>query len=305
MNELLVVVTMDCEPPNAAGLAGVTGPANWGESEDFIKAYCDISSEYGFPVSLFLHPEVAVNQSSLLFELERSGHCISGLHLHPWKYDPETALTHLGHMPYGPQRELMERAVGEWAQGLGRRPQYFRPGTFSANDATPAIMLELGFSGGSISVPGRMFPDLGAVWVGCPTDPHRLHPGMRLLPGDMPLPNMPLTVDTSQVRYSGIRSWHPDLRPDQHYDDIRSAVKRVVEQIITRAPSILVFNIVTHNDNDYTDPANSVRINLETILISVNSASDELGLICRGATIKDVCDKVASSPVEPPGFVRA
>jgi hypothetical protein len=207
-------------------------------------------------------------------------------------------------MPAGPQRAIVARAAEEWAQGLGRRPGFFRPGTFSANDATAGIAAELGFAGVSMSVPGRSFPDLGAIWVGCPPDPHRMHPAMRLLEGAMALPNMPLSVDFSQTRRRGNRSWHPDLRPDQAYDDLPGSVARVVDQILSRAPAVPVLNIVTHNDNDYTDPADPARRNLEAILAAIRAAAGERGAACRGAAIEDVCARVAALPPPEPAFVR-
>ncbi|PJR09838.1 hypothetical protein [Sinorhizobium meliloti] len=304
MKELLVVVTMDCEPPNRAALPGVTGPEDWEKSAAYIETYCAIAGSFDFPVSLFLHPEVAAHHSSLLEGLERTGTNISGLHLHPWKYDPENSLTHVGHMEYDLQMKIIARAMTEWTQGLGRQPQYFRPGTFSANDFTAPIMRALGFIGGSISVPGRIFPDLGAVWEGCPPDPHLLHNAQRVYPGSLPLPNMPLTVDFSKTLRRNGRQWHPDFRPDQIYEDMDGSIRAVLGQIRDRNPTVPVFNTITHNDNDYTDPANPVRRNLEAVLGTVKRLAPEYGFVASGGTIKDVCDRVLDLNIPSPAFVR-
>lgn len=302
MDCLNVVVTMDCEKPDDSGVTGVTGPADWVDSARFIEHYAAIARARGFPVSFFIHPEVVQPHRALFDALEQAGHCIDGLHLHPWKYDPVAHRQHLGHLDEDEQRTLLSRAGAQWTDAMSRAPRYFRPGTFSANDATFRVAAGLGFAGGSLSVPGRVFPDLGAVWAGCPADPHRAHPAFRIWPGRMDFANMPLTVDFSQTRRRGLRSWHPDLRPDQHYDDLPAQVDRVVEQIHARAPWLPVLNIVTHNDNDYGDPADPVRRNLEAILDAVRMAAERRGCACRGETIAGICARVLEREPEPPPF---
>jgi len=303
MEALHVVVTMDCEKPNDSGIAAASGPASWSDSARFIEQYASTARLYGFPVSFFIHPEVARPHRDLFLELERAGASIDGLHLHPCKYDPVRHRQHLGHMDEASQRAIIARAMGDWSAGLGRRPHYFRPGTFSANDATFRVATDLGFIGGSLSVPGRIFPDIGAVWSGCPADPHLAHGEFRIWPGRLAFANMPLTVDFSETRRRGVRSWHPDLRPDQSYADVRLQVARVVAQILARAPAIAVLNIVTHNDNDYGNADHPTRRNLEAILLSVREAAEQGGIACRGATINEICAMVFDLNPMPPAFV--
>jgi hypothetical protein len=303
VQRLLVVVTMDCERPNETGLAGVTGAPNWALSARYIEHYASVSCAHGFPVSFFCHPEVTRAHADLLFALERQGCNVDGLHLHPWKYEAGGAREHLGHMSEAAQRAVLTQAIGEWSRAMRRPPRYFRPGTFSANDATFRVATELGFIGGSLSVPGRIFPDLGAVWAGCPADPHLAHPEFRILPGSMPFANMPLTVDAEETRRRGVRQWNPDFRPDQPYDDLFGQVQRGIAQIIARQPAIPVFNIVTHNDNDYSDPGDPVRRNLEAILSAVRECCTRAGIACEGATIEDICERVFRLNPSPPPWV--
>lgn len=303
MQPLLVVVTMDCERPNDSGMAGVTGPPDWALSARYIEHYASVSRAHGCPVSFFCHPEVAQAHAALLLALERQGANVDGLHLHPWKYAAGGVRAHLGHMSEAAQRAVLTQAVAEWSQAMGRPPRYFRPGTFSASDATFRIAAELGFVGGSLSVPGRIFPDLGAVWAGCPADPHLAHPDFRIQPGTMPFANMPLTVDMGETRRRGVRQWHPDLRPDQPYADLPGQIERTVAQIFARQPAIPVFNIVTHNENDFGDPGNPVRRNLEAILVAVCESCARAGIACEGATIADICDRVFQLNPSPPPWV--
>lgn len=303
MAELLVVVTMDCERPNDTGDARVSGPPGWGESARFIEGYAAIAATFGFPVSFFLHPELARPHRDLFLGLEAAGCTIDGLHLHPWKYAPDRYLAHFGHLAPADQRAILEAAIAEYAEGLGRRPAHFRPGTFSASDATFRVLHELGFQGGSVSVPGRVFADLGAVWAGCPPDPHRADGAFRLRPGVLPFANMPLSVDLSRTLARGCRRWHPDLRPDQEVDDWPGLVDRVIGQIADREPAVPVVNIVTHNDHDYTSPADPVRVAFAASLELIVAAAARRGLDCRGATLATVCAMVQAAREPPPAFV--
>lgn len=301
MKELLIVITMDCEKPNETGIAGVTGPPSWDESAQFIEAYAAIAAGYGFPVSFFTHPEVGIQHRDLFYRLKGSGCSISGLHLHPWKYDSQRYRQHLGHMDENSQRDILTSAIAEWTRGLDQKPLYFRPGTFSANDATFRILAELGFVGGSLSVPGRVFPDLGSVWAGCPPDPHLADPTFRIQPGRMHFANMPLTVDFSETRRRGVRCWHPDLRPDQSFHDLDAQVSAVVEQILGRNPSVPVLNIVTHNDNDYSNANDPTCRNFKSILAAIRQKTANNNIDCTGATIDEICDRVfALDPAAPP-----
>lgn len=305
MNELLVVVTMDCEKPNDSGNERVSGPTSWSDSERFISGYAKVAESFGYPVSFFIHPEVAKPHAELFLSLETRGCNIDGLHLHPWKYRPDGFRSHFGHLEAHAQFTLVRQAMEDYRAAFSRQPRYFRPGTFSANDATASVLIELGFIGGSLSVPGRIFPDLGAVWAGCPADPHLMDGAFRLRPGSLPFANMPLTVDLSRTRKSDRRVWHPDLRPDQEETDFPGLVDRIVTQIIRRDSPIKVINIVTHNDNDYSDPQNRVRRNFSQTLTSIARSCEMHGLSHKGATIAQVCSRVLETTPVKLDFVYA
>ena len=71
---------------------------------------------------------------------------------------------------------MLSRAIEMWREAFNVPPQYFRQGTLSANDSLFRVLADLGFRGGSVSLPGRVFPDKHAVWAGAPLDPHRATP---------------------------------------------------------------------------------------------------------------------------------
>ena len=304
MKEVYVLVTMDVEVPRQHPTA--SGPEDWQSSEAYIRAYTELAAEHKLPVSFFVHPEAAATHAPLFEELKATrGAFIDGLHLHPWKFADGKYRAHLGGMTADEQRAVISEATAVWQAAFGRRPRYFRPGTFSANDSTFQILVDLGFRGGSVTAPGRVFLDLCAVWTGAVPDPHRPHGCFRQLEGDLPFADIPLTQDFSKLEEINGRYYYRDLRPD--YDDVdhRVLVENVVEQLARRRPAIPVIHFDTHNDNDYTDPHDRVRRNYETVLGAIPEACAKAGLCAVGSTVDAVCDMVLARPVARPEFVPA
>ena len=295
---VFIVVTMDCERPRTETNLKATGPMSWEDSDAFIRGYVKIAHDFNFPVSFFLHPEVAIAQKELFLELEKKGACIDGLHLHPWKFSDGKYRAHLGGMSEEDQRAIILKAIALYQSGLNRRPKYFRPGTFSANDATYRVLVDLGFRGGSLSVPGRIYKDLYAIWTGCYPDPHRANKEMRQLEGDLPFANMPLTCDNSKLEKKGEHYFYRDLRPDYEEVDYNVLVTNVVNQLKQRKPAIPVINLVTHNENDYNDYANRVCKNYITVLNEITKVCKSEGLEVEGTTIDKICDMVFKLPIK-------
>jgi Polysaccharide deacetylase len=169
MQDIKIVLTMDCEPTTATSHPSATGPATWGVGEDAVRGYVEIAAGYGLPVTLFVHPEAAMAQAEMFRELERNGACL-GLHMHPWKYSlwkhgGRKFMAHYGGLSPGDQEALLAEASDIWAEAIGHRPTYFRPGTFSANDAIFQVLHARGFRGGSCTAPGRIIPEMQAIWT--------------------------------------------------------------------------------------------------------------------------------------------
>ena len=57
MRDVHILITMDVEPLKLD--ANWTGPEDAASSERFIQGYWDVAARYGYPVSFFIHPEVA------------------------------------------------------------------------------------------------------------------------------------------------------------------------------------------------------------------------------------------------------
>lgn len=307
MQKIQVVVTMDCEPTTETTHPTATGPDTWALGERAVRGYAEIANEYNFPVTFFIHPEAAVAQTSMFDELRRHGACL-GLHVHAWKYSlwrhqGKKYMDHYGGLSEQEQWAILGETSALWQQALGEKPLYFRPGTFSANDAIFKVLTGMGFKGGSCSVPGRQMPEMRAVWQGAEPDPHRGHATFRMLAGDLNFVNMPLSTDFSlSLKGRKGRKLHPDLRPDidwlaQYnltYDEI---AENIVTQIIQRAPTVPVINLVSHNHFDYCDPKDPAFQRFHDSLKALKKACNAKGLKPVGATIADVTDTLLAKPV--------
>jgi len=303
MNRIFICITMDCERPRAQTDTRATGPLSWEDSESSIRGYTQIAAEYGFPISFFLHPEVVMEQKKLFLELEGGGACIDGLHLHPWKFGDGKYRAHLGGLSEKDQRAVISEAIALFQVGLGRRPLYFRPGTFSANDATFRILVDLGFKGGSLSVPGRIYKELNAIWTGCLPDPHRANQNFRQLEGNLPFANMPLTCDLSKLEEKNGRYLYRDLRPDYTDANYNQIVTNIVSQLKKRNPFIPVINLVTHNDHDYTNGNDPVCKNYRIVLNEIKKVCKLEGIKAEGTTFNKICDKVLDLPSQKHDFI--
>jgi hypothetical protein len=54
VQEIKIVLTMDCEPTTATSHPAATGPATWSVGEGAVCGYVDIAAKYGLPVTLFV-----------------------------------------------------------------------------------------------------------------------------------------------------------------------------------------------------------------------------------------------------------
>ena len=313
VKQINVVITMDCEPITTGTHSAATGPDSWALGERATAGYAEIARSFGFPVTYFIHPETALAQPDVFHGLARDGACL-GLHMHPWKYSMSRHgglkyREHYGGLSENEQRELLSEAAALWREGMGYRPVYFRPGTFSGNDSVFKVLVELGFRGGSCSLPGRNMPEFRAAWVGTDPDPHRGHRTYRLLAGDLDFAEMPLSTDFSLAfdgRIGG--KLHPDLRPDTDwmalYQLTYSRIARnIVEQVMARSPDVPVINLVSHNHFDYRDPAKPATVRFRQALEAIHEACDAVGVRAVGSTMAAVCDDVLSRPPKTEGRV--
>jgi len=314
VKEIKVVVTMDCEPRKSAQHPEATGPAEWSLGQRAVEGYAAIARRYGFPVTLFVHPETAIAQADIYGRLRDDGACL-GLHIHAWKFalsyhGGQRYMAHYGGLSEEEQRGLLGEAGALWQSAFGEWPLYFRPGTFSANDSMFRVLVDMGFRGGSCSIPGRAMPEMQAIWTGAQPDVHRAHACFRQIAGTLDFVNMPLAVDLSRSLKTA-KGWviHPDLRPDidwqkQYGLSYAEIADSMVEQIIQRSPRVPVINLVSHNHFDYSNAADPAALRLVQSLDAIKQACGKAGVDMVGATLKQVVDEMLVLPAEldPPVF---
>ncbi|MCC7425886.1 MAG: polysaccharide deacetylase family protein [Alphaproteobacteria bacterium] len=308
MKEIFVVITMDCEPSTATSHPKATGPKDWAFGERAVTGYAEIAKGYGFPCTFFVHPETILAQAPMFKALKADGACI-GLHMHPWKYSfwrygGKRYFDHFGGLSEQDQVALLAESLALWHEAMGEQPLYFRPGTFSANDAAFRVLASLGFRGGSISAPERVYRETRSVWAGTEPDPHCGHPSIRQMAGELPFANMPLSADFSRILStpSG-RRMPADFRPDtdwpgQYGISYRTIAENIVAQVKARNPAVPVLNAISHNMFDFRDPADPFCQRYRTMLDEICAACERAGLKPVGATLADIADRTL--PLKPP-----
>jgi hypothetical protein len=260
-----------------------------------------------------VHPEAAVAQAAMFRNLERNGACL-GLHMHPWKYalwrhQGRKYLAHYGALSSAEQQELLAESSAIWADAIGHHPEYFRPGTFSANDSIFAVLESEGFRGGSCTAPGRVIPEMQAIWIGAQPDPHRGHAAFRQARGNLNFADMPLSADFSRMLNGPAnRTMYADFRPDvdwpgQYQVSYQTIAANIVMQVRERAPTEPVLSTITHNHYAYRDADDPVTLRLRTMLNEVMAACQAAGMEARGATLREVADDVLAHPPVQESFV--
>jgi hypothetical protein len=308
-----VVLTMDCEPTTATSHPAATGPSDWTMGENAVRGYVEVAAEYGLPITFFIHPEAAVAQSKMFRELESGGACL-GLHMHPWKYslwrhEGRKFMAHYGGLSLAEQEELLAESSAIWADSIGHRPYYFRPGTFSANDSIFRALAAQGFRGGSCTAPGRLIPEMQAIWSGGQPDAHRANGNFRQALGDLEFANLPLSADFSKILNGPAgRNMYADFRPDvdwpsQYGVSYRTIAKNIVGQVRERAPAVPALCTITHNHYAYRDTSDSVYRRLRVMLDEMMAACTEAGIEAVGATLQQVADEILALPAKPEPFV--
>ena len=295
-----MLLTMDCETarsdltPCAIRMSG-SGPSDYRESERSIRAYVETAASYDFPVTLFTHPEVASGNADLLLDLRERGACL-GLHLHPYKLKGGKYKHDLGAYTAAEQSGIISEAMLAWESALGGRPRYFRAGYFSASDATFRVLDELGFAGGSLSIPGRVLPGHQSMWAGAEAYPHRAHYECRLVAGGRDFINVPVSVAFGrpvQRGHAGERGFEWLYVPHR-YDHV-AVVKDMLDRFLRDDPRFPVIVTDSHNDRDYSYPGHPARMNLELIFKTIPDACRRIGMRPEGITLDALCKLVRKS----------
>ncbi len=295
--KVYILATMDVEPIKQE--ANWTGPENAQESEDYIRCYWEIAYKYGYTVSFFIHPEAALLHGKLFNEYNSNGACL-GLHVHSTKFHYPDYKYEFGYYDAAAQEEIISSASREWEAAMGFKPLYFRPGAFSANDATAMVLAKLGFRGGSLSIPGRIWPERYCVWAGAPRYPHRAHTSFRCAPGYLDFIDVPLSVDYSNPVSRRGFFYYQDLRPSARQVSAEDILRHIIGQIKEDNPRVPVIQLIAHNDQPFDDPASESYRRLALVLSSIETLCKQNDLKAVDSTIEEICSLELSSPPEVP-----
>ncbi len=282
-NRLFVTWTMDCETvQEESPVSG--GAESWEMAERSMRGYVQALGARGHRATLFLIPRLAEGLPEVVRELGAAGADL-GLHMHPQTTDLGYD-RHLGQLPAATQRELLAQGQERVAAVTGQVPTSYRSGCFSATWETFPILLDLGFTQGSVMLPGRNSPSVGAVWANEVPFAHwrQGRPDQRFL--DMPTaaalgevgPHREAPCDPRHLRLElgGIADWGPELIHDYVLWQVEHDwwLKSVV--------------VMTHDTRRYDDPADRFRQNLELIADAIEATASELGLELVPATLAEV-----------------
>ncbi len=303
-DEVHILFTMDVEPVSTG--EGVSGPESEEAGLNATRAYREILSRRGYLPSYFVHPELARSYPSFFSELAESG-CALGLHLHSTKFAGGLRMgahdsVELGGLTAAEQRKVVGEAASLYESALGYRPTLFRPGCFSANDFTYSVLHGLGFTGGSISIPGRIWPERFCVWSGAYPYAHYAHPSFRQVvgPGELPFVDIPLSVDlTSPLKNHPVGFLHyPDLRPGGVYSeddemeyDRRSMLKNILRQMKEDDPPVKTLVVDVHNDRDFIGRDSQAARHLHEVLEGIEPECRAIGY----TPVASTYDKVVAS----------
>ena len=281
--KLFVTWTMDCE--TVQEFSPVTGgPADWALAQRSMRGYVESLAARGHRATLFLIPHLAEGLPDVVRELGAAGAEL-GLHLHPQTADLGYD-RHLGQLPVALQRELLAQGRDRVAAVTGQAPASCRSGCFSGTWETFPVLMSLGFTQGSVTLPGRNNPSVGAVWAnevpfahwrqGGPGQGFLELPTAAALSQIGPHREAPCDPDHLRLERNGIADWGPEL--------IREHVRCQVEHDWWLKSVV----VMTHNTRCYDDPADPYRENLELIADAIEAAAKEFGLELAPATLAQV-----------------
>lgn len=291
---------MDVEPPTST--AGVSGPDSFESGIDAVRGYMSLIGTWNYRSTYFVHPEVVCDNPRFFRSLLERGNSL-GLHLHTTKFCLCRQKQELGGLGADTQQAVLNQATKMFEEGAGFRPVLFRPGCFSANDFTFGILTELGFKGGGVSIPGRVWPERYCIWSAAYPYAHFAHRAFRQNPGDLKFVNIPLSVDMlSPLSYNPVGFYHyPDLRPGGVYsvkEEVqfkRSVLLRnILKKMAADDPPLKTLVVDVHNDRDFVSGDSEVRKQLITLISDIETECGELGWEPVSGTYEEVVDLFAA-----------
>ena len=292
---LYVALTMDCERIAPESL--LKGPKTWEFSEKTIRGFCEMLLEKNMKPTLFLIPETAQNHRRMLLDLASEG-IEMATHMHPQAFLDHRYSDHLGNYNAEKQKEILGQATSIITEALAIKRTSFRAGHFSHNDETFGVLSELGYTQGSVSGPGRELPIYGSVWKNAFPWAHFANSENRLIPGDLPFLEIPVTHNPHRFfsHYDVVRSIYNDfpyeLRieergkfKDYHLPLINEALDKMASEKV----EFRTLCLYTHNYIDYSNARSEDSMILGELLRYLEGLQDQYDVVT--TTLTDINDR--------------
>ncbi|MCL6541600.1 MAG: hypothetical protein K6T87_13640 [Roseiflexus sp.] len=270
-----VLFTLDCE--SIAIRAAKEGPRSWEQSARAIEGYCNRLLRAGYPPTLFVAPQCAVEHTPLLEELAGRGVEL-GLYVNPLQAESGSYRNFLGTLAPDVQRRLIDDAAERFADALGVRPRSFRPCKHSASDATYRLLYELGFRQGSIAQPGFMLPRIGVEWEHVVHHPRYVDAQHHERAGDLPFLDVPVTTDPDQRQ---ITNQPYELRIDAGTFEAlhQPVIERAIERMIEDAALFCALCFTSDNRPAYDNDNDKHSRTLEAVLDYLEALGEQHDLV--------------------------
>jgi hypothetical protein len=159
------------------------------------------------------------------------------------------------------------------------------------------VLSELGFKGGSVSIPGRVLPEAYAVWAGAEPYPHRANLNFRQVKGESGFVEIPVAVSYQRPTARGDRGeqgYEWLYIPSNKYNH-RAVVHDLLERFLTDSPSFGTIVTDTHNNMDFSDPEHHATKKLRIILEAIRTDCQQMKLPPVGTTVERLRDLVMSA----------
>jgi hypothetical protein len=293
--ELFFCYGMDCQTPKKPG----GGPdQTWEVAEQAVRGLAALFAERGLMRALGFssEPEVAIRQSAMFCETAEAG-AWQALHFQVRGYRPQGASEDydwerpLSFYDYEEQKAAIEIAKREWEEALGRSAVTYGACCAMANDYTFPILAELGFRQSYCSIPGRHNPRHGQKWWGACPYSHHTSSRSRLVCGDLPVYEIPITRSLQPAPGAEPGTWHvTDFRAESLMgrEAIIAMADSNLQDMLLRDHPLLYVYAITHNTWDVGDRSSPRRRTVEATLEAMQALAERHRLELVPASLEDL-----------------
>lgn len=309
MKELFLNYSLDCELPVGTSYLGEErksffhGPQTWDEAERSVRGFVERMSDLGVVkgATLFVYPDVACEQKRVFRDLADAGVEIA-LHLNGLRYSKLRGkqAKWLGEMTRGEQKKALQMAKSDLEDALGGACLGYRACYGSANADTFPILEELGFIWSSNSS-NRWRPEFFANWDGSWPFPHHASRHSQLIPGDLPLYEIPVS-SCPELCFDGNVNQPFDFRLEtpvslngENRGTFRQGIGILLEKMNRRDAPVRAFIGASHNTVPLWDPESYQAENLKWLVWHVTELAKENSLTPVPASFEAITRHAADS----------